>query len=341
MKYITRLKGYLTDNMREILGKLGVEIIFESIFLPVIGIKTSNSQKVRDLDFVENIRKPRKGIFEKVNNIQCFNKLDNTILIKNNMLGWGDTRICIIDSGVNDGDGNVKIVEHKDFTGNGESDVKIHGTIVAKILRNFAKGAKLYSAKIGDYKPDELLMLDALQWACGKGAKIINISAGFDKADLCDETCDLCQTVNIISKMGVAIVVAAGNNNNKLNSVVCPAIASDSVAVGAVAENKKIASYSSFGKVGGKKPNVVAPGNIMVDGTHYSGTSFSTPIISGILGAILNTVGNVNNAIEYIYDTADDLNLPFHQQGKGCVNLENLIPEVLGNEKKSYFESKI
>jgi len=40
-----------------------------------------------------------------------------------------------------------------------------------------------------------------------------------------------------------------------------------------------------------------------------------------------------------IYNTADDLGLPFHKQGFGHINLNKLAAEVISNET-SYIESE-
>lgn len=336
MEFIVGLVDKLTSFQKEELAKLDVEIIYESKYLPLIGVNSNQPDEISKLQFVTYIREPREGSYQEgdfLTTIIFQPPVRKRVLIDNQLFGWGDIRIAILDSGVNP---EVNVAAQIDFTKTGPSDVKIHGTDVAKIVKHFARGCNIYSAKVGVYRPNELYVMQGLEWAAENGASIINISAGFKKK--CRGDCDLCKLINEISKHDIAIVVAAGNNENAEDSIECPGRASGAVTVGAIDGSRKMAPYSSFGKRGGDKPNLVAPGDVLIDGRPLHGTSFSTPLVSGVLGAILQRVGTVSKAIEYIYRTVDDLELPRHQQGLGCINLENLV-ELVMNET-AYLESK-
>ncbi|NMA66817.1 MAG: S8 family serine peptidase, partial [Clostridiaceae bacterium] len=301
MRYIIRFHDKLSDSQQDILNKLSLDIIYQSKFLPLIGVITDEPEEIRGLDFVKSIREPAVGSFmegEFYTTITFEPPLHKSLLVKNQMFGWGDIRVAIIDSGVNS---DVSVTESKDFTGTGNFDVINHGTRIASIIKHFAKGCNLYSAKIGNNEPDELNMLKAIEWAVEKGVNIINISSGFKRN--CNSDCELCQLISQISKFGVAVVVAAGNEHNMEDTIYCPGRVDDAVTVGAIDRNMKLASYSSIGKPGSGKPNILAPGNGYINDSRFEGTSFAAPVISGILAAILYKSGNVYKAIEYIYRT--------------------------------------
>lgn len=330
MRYIVRLKNNLTLQQRRILESLCADIIYESNFISVIGIETDNFEEIAELEFIQSIRESQQGEYqdtEFLSTITFQPPIKKGVLTNNQLLGWGDTRVCVIDSGVNDKD--VHIIEHKDFTGTGTKDIKSHGTIIAKIIKHFAKGANIYSAKIGNEKPDEVMLMNAIEWAVDKRMDVINISSGFKRDKRCDGTCELCELINAVTSEHMVCVIAAGNNDMLEDSIDCPGVAANGVTIGAIDESKKIASFSSIGKRGGFKPNLVAPGRGWIDGRFFEGTSFSAPVVSGILAAILKKVGNVSTAVEYIYNTAEDLNLPRHYQGFGCIDIEKLVEVVM------------
>lgn len=333
MRYIIRLKKALGEEEREQINGFSSSILYESKCLPVIGVESNCFEEIRQLSFVENIRPSVKGFFQEgsfLSTIIFQPSLKKSSLVNNQLLGWGDVRVGVLDSGVNDHD--IKIVEHKDFTGTGSNDIENHGTIVAKIVKHMARGVNLYSGKIGQQEPDELNLMRAIEWAVfEKGANILNISSGFKRDKSCDGSCDLCSLINAVANEGVAVVVAAGNNKNVKDSIDCPGVADNAITVGAVDADKKIAKYSSFGSVEGVKPNIVAPGSGFLDADYFEGTSFASPVVAGSIAAILGRVGTISKAVEYIYKTVDDLGLPKHQQGLGCINLERLV-EVINNE---------
>ncbi len=122
-------------------------------------------------------------------------------------------------------------------------------------------------------------------------------------------------------------------NDNKEDSIECPGHAIKGITVGAVGQDRKLTSYTSFGKVGEGKLNIVAPGNVHIDGRYRNGTSFAAaPFVSGVLGAILGKSGSVEKAIEYIYSSTEDIGFHSHEQGLGYLSLEKLV-EVLDNEE--------
>ncbi|WP_084777998.1 S8 family peptidase [Saccharibacillus sacchari] len=334
MRYVVNLSSRLSDEERRDLNVLG-EILYESKFLPLLGIETNFPQQISELDFIENIREEITGEYQEAEYLAVLTfepPLKKSKLINKQYVGW-NSRIAILDSGR----APEIDAEFIDYTNTNPTDSINHGANVMRIIKHFAKGSTLYSAKIGSPKPEEIALMNALEWAADKAVDVINISASFKRR--CNPTkCDLCKLINeIVINTRSTIVIAAGNENNKEDSIYCPGVASNAVTVGAVDKDKKVADYSSFGRVGGQKPNLIAPGTTYIDGSKLSGTSFAAPVITGIIGAMTTRVGSSAKVVDYMYNTIEDLGAPINQQGLGMLNLEQLV-EVVSNEE-SYSQS--
>lgn len=140
------------------------------------------------------------------------------------------------------------------------------------------------------------------------GADVICLSLGGRgrRFNLGDDTVQACERA--ISE-GVYVVAAAGNDGEDSNDrdVDSPATAEDVIAVGAIDENKQIASFSSVGDNDGttpfpwddrmdpdKKPELVAPGVDIVStfpDEKYatgSGTSQATAFVAGCIALLLD-----------------------------------------------------
>ncbi|TCL35666.1 serine protease AprX [Anaerospora hongkongensis] len=331
MEYILRVKNSITEDQKKQLSLHG-NVIFESKYIPILAVESRFPQKIAEFDFVENIRPSRVGEYQEGDYLSAIvfePQIKKRLLVNNQLTGWG-AKIFILDSGV---DGRlVSIQEQKDYTRTGYNDFVGHGTIIAKIIKHFAKGSQIFSAKIGTPKPQETNLIRGIEWAIDQGAHVINISSEYPRKKKCKGKCELCEMVDFAASKGIAVVVAAGNSEQAEDSITCPGIANGSITVGAVdRQGGGIASYSSVGCPGGNKPNLIAPGQGHCDGNPFSGTSFAAPVLTGLIGALLGRTGSVGKAIEYICKTVEDLNLPRHHQGLGCINLDKLL-EVLNNE---------
>jgi serine protease AprX len=332
MEYILRLKNILSEEEKNIVRVYG-EIVYSSKYIPIAAVKTSMPSAALSLiPFVEHVRLSRIGVYQEGDYssvIAFMPPIQKRILVNNQMTGFG-SEIFILDSGVNCNEVNIQ--EQKDFTRTGRNDFIGHGTIIAKIVRHLARGSHIYSAKIGTPEPNETNLMLGIEWAIDKGADIINISSEFNEDIHCKGTCELCELVNFAAKQNISVVVAAGNSGQIVDSIVCPGRAMHSLTVGAVnSEKTGIASYSSIGKPGGNKPNMLAPGEGYLDGCNFRGTSFAAPIVVGILGALHTKIDDISECHELIYRSIEDLGLPSNYQGLGCLNLERLV-EVLSDE---------
>ncbi|GLZ00674.1 S8 family serine peptidase [Actinoplanes sp. NBRC 103695] len=187
-----------------------------------------------------------------------------------------------------------------------------HGTAVASILagtgaasdgryRGVAPGARLVSAKVGDWEVTESAVIAAMEWTAGtEHARVVNMSLGFPNtagSDPLESAVD-----ELTEKYGTLFVVAAGNDGNNGNDqnngddyiIGSPADAAAALSVGAVDRDDRLAAFSSRGPgLDGEsvKPEITGPG---VDITHalssdvgsgpYDvgyGTSFAAPHVAG------------------------------------------------------------
>lgn len=335
MELIIRLKNKLNLDEIEIIKRLGAEVIFESQYIPLIGVTTeefSDISKFEKLPFVDSVRMPVEGEYLEGEYLTTYifePRISRRSLANSNHHGWGDTRVAVIDSGVN----RPWVVEHKDFTNTGHVDFFGHGSLVADTLKYFAKGINMYSAKIGNEKPYDIATMRALEWAAKeKNVNVINLSIGFKYKDCQGKgECDLSQIVNGIVNEGVIVVVAAGNGGPTENTLRCPACASGAITVGALEKEETVADYSSRGSIGGSKPNIVAPGLVYIDGNAFGGTSCSAPIVSGTIAAVIKNVNNTRIIYRALYESATNIKEPQNAQGMGALNIDKFV-EVINNE---------
>jgi serine protease len=155
-------------------------------------------------------------------------------------------------------------------------------------------------------------ILDGMLWAAGvdvpfvpknpNPAKVLNLSLG--SAGPCSNSER--NVFNQLTAAGTIIVVSAGNDNSSADQ--SPANCPGAISVAATAHSGARASYSSYGsKVtlaapGGDGGDLItldntgttAPGSPAVAGT--SGTSFSAPVVSGVISLMLALRPDLNTA---------------------------------------------
>ena len=194
-----------------------------------------------------------------------------------------------------------------------------HGTHIAGIItakgeiRGAAPEVSLVVAKAidADGSGSDSVVAEGIRFSIDNGADVICLSLGGTARflNLGDDTAAAC---NQAIDMGIFVVAAAGNDGEDDDGdVASPAVVQGVIAVGAIGENKNIASFSSIGNNEGevpgyqfwdltepedpnKKPELVAPG-VDITSTHLekgyakaSGTSQATAFVSGALVLLLD-----------------------------------------------------
>ncbi|RKP08111.1 peptidase S8/S53 domain-containing protein [Thamnocephalis sphaerospora] len=215
--------------------------------------------------------------------------------------GTGIT-IYLLDTGVD--------VYHTDLHGranwafnavnNADYDESGHGTAVAGLLVGerfgFAKGARIISAKVLDAHGTGTVewLLRGLEFvykahiSSGEKRAIINLSLGASENPLLNDA------VTEVTKAGIVVVAAAGNGDQHGRGLdACgfsPANAPDAITVGATDVQARFAEFSNYGTC----VHVLAPGSHIHSISRNnntkmmrSGTSFSAPVVSGLIARIL------------------------------------------------------
>lgn len=221
-----------------------------------------------------------------------------------------DTFIAVLDSGILSTHEKLdgRVVYSENFTTEPDGDFFNHGTGVASIISDICK-ANIIDLKVmtsDGIATDENVSL-ALDKAIqlhdsGYSPLILNISLGdIDEGDIYNPIYIMC---NQAMSHGIYIVAAAGNRGDVDNAIDIPASIPGIIAVGALYYQDDpqypllLCDYSSRGPsiYGQVKPDVVMPGhNILVasssgDYVVKSGTSFASPVVSGVLSLYMESV---------------------------------------------------
>ena len=169
----------------------------------------------------------------------------------------GNRTICIIDSGIDmaheDLQGNHVTGQNNPGTGYWYTDELHHGTHVAGTIAainnagigvvgvNPNRKVNLHIVKV--FSADEWTYTSTLIAAANKcgaaGANVISMSLGGGAPSIAEE-----RAFSALAKRGVLSIAAAGNDGNNTQSY--PAGYSSVMSVGALDENKAIASFSQF-----------------------------------------------------------------------------------------------
>ncbi|MES2727016.1 MAG: S8 family serine peptidase [Bacteroidota bacterium] len=160
---------------------------------------------------------------------------------------------------------------------------------------------------------EEYYWAKAAELADSLGVDIINSSLGYTVFD--DEKLGhkykefsgnktlIAQAANIAVSKGILVVVSAGNEGDKIwEKVSTPADADSVITVAACDAQKTVTTFSSVGFSKGKnqKPEVTALGekvqlvNAMGKVSKGNGTSYSTPIITGLSACLMEAYPNKN-----------------------------------------------
>ena len=202
---------------------------------------------------------------------------------------------------------------------------------------------------------EEAWWVEALERSDSLGVDVVNTSLGyrgFDNPnydhtyeDLDGQTTFSARGANIAFDKGMILVTSAGNGGNtSFPTVGTPGDSPGTLTVGAVNSNGIYVAFSSIGPTvdGRVKPDVMAQGsNAAVINTggnvdFSSGTSFSSPIMAGVITCLWQSRPDVPNGhiMQIVRESANLYNNPTDQMGYGIPNFENayLALQELGLE---------
>ncbi|WP_299014294.1 S8 family serine peptidase [uncultured Polaribacter sp.] len=205
---------------------------------------------------------------------------------------------------------------------------------------------------------EETLWVEAAEKADSLGVDVINTSLGYSTfdnpnhsysyQDMDGKTTFISRGAEIASQKGVLVVNSAGNSGNSAwKYITAPADAKSVITVGSVAANRNISFFSSFGPSfdGRIKPEILAMGgasavihHISGEVVNFSGTSFSSPIMAGLIACLNDNAGfllksssktlpkNWNAYLkEAVYTSADRYVNPTAQHGYGIPNFDQAL----------------
>jgi subtilisin family serine protease len=202
-------------------------------------------------------------------------------------------KVAILDTGIAQRHQDLadSIAGASDFTGSGGVEDKLgHGTFCAGVVgarqNNFgvvgvAPECQLLIGKVvaNNGACYDQAVINGVNWAITQGADIISMSIGTPVSSV------LLHNTIIAASQKACIVCAAGNNGLVLDAINYPARYPETIGVGAIDRNKRLAGYSSRGD----RVDIVAPGDKIVSCwppngmAMLSGTSMACPFVAGIV----------------------------------------------------------
>ena len=234
-----------------------------------------------------------------------------------------------------------------------------HGTLVLSTMGGYtanqlvgtAPGASYYlyiTEDIANENPvEESYWVEAAETADSLGVDIINTSLGYfdydnpaysySFNDIDGVTSFISRGADIAFSRGMVVVVSAGNSGS--SGIGVPADAVNVLTVGAVTPAGNYANFSSIGPTadGRIKPDVMAQGQAAVlSNTNgnivtASGTSFSGPIIAGMVASFWQSAPSLTNTqvVQLIKQSASLYNNPNNMMGYGIPNFQQALDLAL------------
>ena len=271
--------------------------------------------------------------------------------------------VAVLDTGIYPHkDFDNRIIAFQDIVGRRSFpyDDNGHGTHISAIIggsgaasdgkfQGMAPESHIISVKVLDSKGNGYAsdVLAGLSWIRSHrqeyGIRIINISVGSFSRKGMTENSALVRGVNAAWDDGLVVVVAAGNNGPAHMTITTPGISRKVITVGCSDDYKEVrvsgnrmVDYSGRGPTVAciLKPDIVAPGSRIISCKNSSdlyqiksGTSMSTPIVSGAIALLLQKYPDMTNRDVKLRlrETSDDLGLPHTQQGWGLLNVQRLL----------------
>ena len=249
-------------------------------------------------------------------------------------------------------------VNDDDLTRNESGDAfsqDSHGTQTLSTLAGFKEGqllgpafeAQFVLAKTEDISSEtpaeEDFWVEAIEWMDSIGVDLTSTSLGYSTfdnpqdsytpAEMDGQTAIITQAAEIAVSKGIIILNSAGNEgDDPWRIITAPADGENVIAVGAVNSSDRLAAFSSRGPTadGRIKPDVMAMGlDVLVvepgsSGSYArnAGTSFSCPLVAGVVAQILSAHPEVTpqQMLNTLRITANQAGNPDNNFGYGIIN---------------------
>jgi len=247
------------------------------------------------------------------------------------------------------------VLRQEDATGVGSHGTRTLSTSAGFIENEFvgtAPQASYYLFRTEDATSEnpveEAYWVEALERADSLGVYVVNTSLGYqdyDNAnydhayeDLDGLTTFAARGANLALEKGMLVVTSAGNDGEGFGFVATPGDAIGAFTIGAVDADGEYVSFSSIGPTvdGRIKPDVMAQGreaaNITTDGSilFSSGTSFSSPILAGLIACLWQTAPELTNAeiMQIVRESAHLFDTPTDEMGYGIPDFSEALLAV-------------
>lgn len=305
--------------------------------LDIIDSVVLDENYTMDNDSTENPK-----VYAQINNAKKIVNCNNiTYTGKGVTIAFLDTGICSIPDFQN------RILFFKDFLNSKRNlyDDNGHGTHVSGIAssngyyKGLAPQSNIIMLKVlnesGQGNASDVIA--GIQWIADNykryNIKIVNMSIGTSTSVNNDP---LVEAVEKLWDMGIIVVAAAGNNGPNPNTISSPGTSKKIITVASSDDEQYNKIFSGRGptKECVIKPDILAPGSNIIsckctNGTYkkLSGTSMSTPIISGAIALLLEKEPDLSpDDVKYMLKlSSTSLNMAPNRQGWGLLNVEKLL----------------
>ncbi|MGM9680077.1 MAG: S8 family serine peptidase [Eubacteriales bacterium] len=176
--------------------------------------------------------------------------------------------------------------DHNDWESGHTDGVFIHSTNVASIIRQFAPGCELYCAGANMHGGAN----GAVEWLIDQGVNILSLSFSSLQLSTCAYNTNAQWLDGVCNTTLVTAVSAVGNNGYFSDW----GMGYNVIAVGNVQLNGSLCSSSSYNSMSvsgvSYKPDISAPGTDIMGVTSQSpltGTSYATPVVAGICALMM------------------------------------------------------
>lgn len=246
-----------------------------------------------------------------------------------------------------------------------------HGTMVLSCMGGYVDGQLVGTAPDAQYylfvtedvaaenPVEESYWVEAAEEADRLGVDVITSSLGYFGYDnpnyshtysqMTGNQAFASRGANIAFSKGIVVIASAGNSGATADPYVgVPAEATNVLAIGAVRNDEVYATFSSIGPSfdGRVKPDVMAQGQASVvsntSGTIVTanGTSFSGPIMAGMITSFWSAVPNLTAAdvVQFVKESSDRFTLPTNQYGYGIPDFQLALTNALSSES---FENEV